>query len=292
MPWLGGKRVYREGRAWRVFAPYPQEHGWYKWKLGGRKAIAEEGAETDPDYGDDWPTLKGYLVGNRLIHWDCPPVPDPNDIVKHTVPVYFVEPGLDRFTPVVVVVDPEDRKIYKHEIFPLGPEDQVREAFIDKKETLNDIPHVTPAMDLAFRFATRQRQLHEERRAELERRREEEQRREEAMRNMGTGLGRRTLAAQDFETAARAALAVGSARLLDVRPGRTAREAVVTYQLDHQRFECVCDRHTMQVVDSGICLTDEVTGERGDTYFTLESLPSVVMQAIRESRLVIYRHVY
>lgn len=291
MPWLGGKCIYRGGRTWRVFGPRPQEHGWYRWKLGGRRAIAEAAVEPDSDYGDEFPQLKGYLVGNRLIHYSCPSVPDPDDIVKHTVSVHFVEPGLDRFTPVVVVVDPEDRRIYKHEIFPLGPEDMVREAFIDKKETVDDIPHVTPALDLAFRFATRQRQLLIERRAEIERKRAEERRREEAARNMGTGLGRRTLAATDFETAARAALAVGGAQLLDVRPGRTGREMVVQYRIENRRMECVAERDTLRIVDSGICLTDHRSGEKGDTYFVLESLPAVVRQAIREDVLVVYRHV-
>jgi hypothetical protein len=291
IPWLGGRRIYREGRTWRVYGPVPQEHGWYEWKLGGRRAIAEKAVEPDPDYGEDYPKLKGYLIGNRLISWDCPSVSDPDDIVNHTIPVHFVEPGLDRFTPVVIVVDPEDRSIYKHEIFPLGPEDQVRRAFIDKKETVDDIPHVTPAMDLAFRFATRQRQLLIEHRAEIERQRAEERRREEAMRNMGTGLGRRTLAAVDFETAARAALAVGGAELLDVRPGRTGREAVVQYRIEHRRLECVCEKDTMRIIDSGICLTDHRSGEKGDTYFVLESLPAVVMEAIRGHKLVVYRHV-
>jgi len=291
MPWLGGRKVYCEGRTWRLRGALPPEFGWYVFECEGRRAKVIEEAEPDQNYGYDHPKMKGYLIGNRLIYWDCPAVLDPDDIVEHTISVYLVEPGLDRFTPVVVVVDPEDRKIYQHEIFPLGPEDQVRAAFIDKKETVNDIPHVTPAMDLAFRFATRQRQLLIEHREQLERQRAEDRRREEAARNMGTGLGRRTMAAQDFETAARAALAVGGAELLDVRPGRTGREMVVQYRIEHRRLECVAEKDTLRIIDSGICLTDHHTGEKGDTYFVLESLPAVVLQAIREHKLVVYRHV-
>jgi hypothetical protein len=37
-------------------------------------------------------------------------------------------------------------------------------------------------------------------------------------------------------------------------------------------------------------LTDHRTGEKGDTLFTLESLPAVVRQAIKEHKLVVYRH--
>jgi hypothetical protein len=44
-------------------------------------------------------------------------------------------------------------------------------------------------------------------------------------------------------------------------------------------------------VDSGICLVDHGTGERGDTRFTLESLPGVVGEAMDLGRLVVFRHV-
>jgi hypothetical protein len=45
------------------------------------------------------------------------------------------------------------------------------------------------------------------------------------------------------------------------------------------------------VVDSGICLQDHRTGVKGDTRFTLESLPTVIGEAIRTGKLVVYRHV-
>jgi hypothetical protein len=112
------------------------------------------------------------------------------------------------------------------------------------------------------------------------------------MRNMGTGLGRRTLAAHDFETAARAALGVGGAVFLDARQGRVPNEMVVQYRINNQRLECVCDKNTLQITDAGICLEDHYTGEKGDTYFSLESLPAVVNEAIRRDKLVVWRHVY
>lgn len=235
--------------------------------------------------------VEGYLVGNRFI---------PDQESRHlnymfgrvhevTHRVFLVEPGLERFSRVRVVVDREGRYIFEGECFPFGPEDAVRNAFLDRKDT-SDIKGVPPALDLAFSFASRERERAEERRAELERIREQERLREEAERNMGTGAGRRALAQNDFEAAARSALAIGGAEYLDSRPGY-GNEMIVQYRLDGQRFECVAERDTMRIVDSGICLTDEYSGEKGDTYFTLESLPSVVQQAIRESVLVVYRHV-
>jgi hypothetical protein len=292
IPWLGTRRIFtKDGRALRVVGRTPADFGWYLWEVSGRTATCSQAHEADHDYGESLPKEQGYLVGDRYVRSFCAVNPDLDKMFEETHPVFLIEPGLDRFTHVEIMLDLGGRIIYSQELFPLGPEDEVRRAFIDRKESIGNIPNVTPALDLAFRFATHQRQLLEERRAELERIREEERRREEAARSMGTGLGRRNLAAQDFDTAARAALAVGNADLLDVRYGRTRREAVVQFRLEGRRFECVAERETLRIVDSGICLEDHHTHEKGDTYFTLESLPGVIRQAIREGRLVVYRHV-
>jgi hypothetical protein len=288
-PWLGGRRIYSGERTWRVIGKLPREFSWYLWELQGRTASWLRKSEPDADYGFNFTKVKGYLLGDRIIP-DGPVDPRPEKLYGQTKNVHLIEEGLDRFSYVQTVIDPDGRFIYSQQLFPLGPEDEVRRAFIDRKESVDHIAGVVPALDLAFRFATHQRQLLEERRAELERIREEERRREEAMRNMGTGLGRRTLAATDFETAARAALAVGGAELLDVRPGHR-NEMIVQYRFQNRRLECVAHKDSLQIIDSGICLEDHRTREKGDTYFTLESLPAVVQQAIREGRLVVYRHV-
>jgi hypothetical protein len=102
-------------------------------------------------------------------------------------------------------------------------------------------------------------------------------------------VARRELARRDFEAAARAALAVTGAELLEERPGFQRGEHVVRFRFRRQRFECVCDE-ALRIVDSGICLVDHATGERGDTRFTLESLPAVIGQAMDEGRLVRFRH--
>jgi hypothetical protein len=99
------------------------------------------------------------------------------------------------------------------------------------------------------------------------------------------------MAKLDFGEAARAALAIGGAELLDWRDSRSVGEAVVQFRFQHRRFECVCQKDTLRIVDAGICLTDHYTGVRGDTRFTLESLPPVIQQAVREGKLVVFRHV-
>jgi hypothetical protein len=290
MPWLGGRRIYRDDRAWRVDGRLPKEFGWYLWNLVGRNAFLLEEAEADLGYGEGARVVKGYLVGDRIIPCRFQLHLKTEDFAYQFDSVALVEDGLDRFTLVEVLRTRYDFLIYKQELFPLGPEDAVRRAFVDKKETVGDIAHVTPALDLAFQFATHHRKLAEEHRAELERKRLAEERIEKARKNMGTGLGRRELAATDFQMAAKAALKVGGAELIDARPGRTRREMVVQYRIENRRLECVAERATLRIVDSGICLTDHNTGEQGDTHLTLESLPNVVRQAMREGRLVVYRH--
>ena len=335
IPWLGGRRIYKEGRAWRVLEELPREYGWYEWGCQGRVALCLGRHEADLDYvaAAFCGVKRGYLVGNRMVvdglGWGV----SPDDLLKHTISVFLVEPGLDRFTRAEVGFLEIDQPFYRHEIFPLGPEDDVRRAFVDRLDNINHIADVTPALDIAFTVATRQRAVVEARRAELERareverRREEmaqsvgsrldiaftvatrqravvearraelerarevERRREEMAQSVGSSVGRRVIAATDFEAAARSALAVSEAELLDARQGRGEREMVVQYLFQSQRFECVVQRDTLRVVDSGICLTDSDTGEKGDTYFTLESLPGVVRQAVQEGELHIYRHV-
>jgi hypothetical protein len=104
------------------------------------------------------------------------------------------------------------------------------------------------------------------------------------------------LAKEDFEAAARAALAVGGAEYLDHRKAVQRNEMIVRFRFLRRRFECTCDHNTLQIIDSGICLTahgdDEFAdGIKGDSFFSLESLPSVIAEADREEKLVVYRHV-
>lgn len=171
-------------------------------------------------------------------------------------------------------------------------------AFQDRASNINHIAGVTPALDLAFRWITYQRERQEERRRELQRIREEEERKRaeeerlrEAVQQGGTAAGRRVLARTDFEAGAREALRVSGAELLDVRQSHNRREMVVQYRFQQRRLECVVERDTFRVVDAGVCLTDHATGQKGDTFFTLESLPGVIAEAMRLGKLVVWRHV-
>ncbi len=172
-------------------------------------------------------------------------------------------------------------------------------AYLEQQDTVRGIPGVVPALDAAFRMEMYQRAEAERRRRELAERRAaeeaeraKEQRRKELVERLGDGAGRREMAKENFEEAARAALMVGGAQYLDHRRhgGRNTGEWLVTYRVDGQRLACVCDTN-LQIIDAGVCLVNHNTDEKGDTYFTLESLPGVIRQAIREDKLVVWRHV-
>lgn len=308
LPWVGGRKVTDGQRTWTIKGRRPQEHGWYTFQTtGGRKASLVGPADLDHDFGKNRPLVKGYLVGGRLIPDNARVDPDPTKLVDQTEPVFIVEPGLDRFTRATAVRVGE-HLIYFQMEFPDGPETEALAAYQDRRDSIGEITGVTPALDLAFRWLTYQRERAEVRRAEMERLRLEEEARQlaeakraaaeivaeekraQALKDIGTGAGRRHLAEHDFEAAARAALALSGAELLDTREGYNRNTMVVQYRFKGRRLECEVNRKTLRVTDAGVCLDDH-HGEKGDTYFTLESLPPVIAAAMAEDKLVVWRHV-
>ena len=297
LPWLGGKEVHSLDQTWNLKGKRPAEFGWYNFELEGRKARLSSKDPQMPSLDfEDAPMLTGYLCGDRFISDEAAVVPDPDKLIEQTEPVYCVEPGLDRFTRAKVLRDRSGRLLFWEVQWPRGPEMAVQVAYQDREESVTEIPEVTPALDLAFRWESRQRTLAEERARELERlRREEEERlereekRQQLMKTLGTGEGRRDLAKYDFEAAARAALAISGAELLDCRESYNKGEMVVQYRYRHRRLECTCDRYSLRIIDAGVCL-DNHRGTKGDTFFTLESLPAVIQEAMNLGRLVVWRH--
>ncbi len=297
MPWFGSTMVHNAERSWTIRGPRPPEHGWYVFNTsGGRWCQLLFSADLDLSYGDAQPTFAGYVVGDRFIQDNARVDPDPTKLIQQTVPVFCVEPGLGRFTRAVVVEDRSLQYVYMRQEFPLGPEAEALMAFQDRRSDLDHVSGVTPALDLAFRWITLQRELIEERRRELARIREEEEQKiaaEEAMvatiRAAGSAHGRRVLAEQDFETAAREALRVSGAQLLDVRDHYTPGQMVVQYRFRERRLECVVEKRTLRITDAGVCLEDHTTRVKGDTFFTLESLPGVIGEAMDLNKLVVWR---
>jgi len=306
LPWLGGRTLRSGPRAWHLDGKLPAEHGWYTFKLMGRKAIlgdsydeelAKEPCVQPP--GSLMCEVTGYLVGDRLILDNANVDPDPSKIAEQSETVHLIEDGLDRFARIEAGRACEDGPlIYSGMVMPLGPEEEVLQAFLEQKSSVANIKGVVPALDAAFRMEVWQRIEAAKRRAELERIRKEEEekrrieeKRREIVEKLGDGAGRRAMAAIDFDEAARAAFVVGNAQFLDSRKSAQKGEMVVRFRLDNRRFECTCDKLTLRVIDAGICLVDHRTHEKGDGYFTLESLPGVIRQAQREGKLVVFRRV-
>jgi hypothetical protein len=296
LPWLGGKYLRSFDRRWWISGPTPPEHGWWQWQIKGRLASFTF-VEVEPQ-----PTLMidqtvGYLVGDHVVPDDATSHISLAQLAETYERVHLLDPGIDRFARVRAGRVAEGCPLlFIGQEFPLGPEEEVLDAYLDNKPDTAHIKEVTPALHMAFRMECFHRAVVEKRRKELEERRaqeeaerEREERREHLRATVGDAALRRELALVDFPAAATAALAVGGAEFLDHRTGTRPGEWIVKYRLSARRFECVCDTR-MRIIDSGICLTDESTGEKGDTLFTLESLPPVVQHAIDEDILVVYRH--
>lgn len=295
LPWLGGRTLYSASQRWSIEGRLPKDYGWHTFKIANREARTEGPADPQPDLLQH--AVRGYLVGDRIVADDVRVDPDPKRIVEFSEKVFLLDEGVDRFARVRAGrINNEGPLVYQGLEMPLGQEDQVLDAFLDQKTSVAHLKDVPPALDAAFRMESWQRAEAERRRVELERlrreeeeKRQKEERRKELVKKLGDGEGRREMALHDFDAAARAALAVGGAVFLDAKKLRH-NEWAVRYRIDRQKLECVCNER-LRIVDAGICLIDHNTNEKGDTFFTLESLPAVVQQAQRERRLVIFRHV-
>jgi hypothetical protein len=295
LPWTGGGSLHSESRVFQI-GVRPREFGWYCFKI--KNNTATNPAPVDPSPALLKTPVIGYLVGDHLVPDNTRIDPDPAKIGGCSEKVYLIPDELDRFSRIRAGrIYPEGPLVFLEQAFPLGPEDAVMNAYLDNKTDVREIPGVVPALDAAFRMEVYQREQAELRRRELARIRAEEEarlaqeaRRKELLERLGDGAGRREMAKENFVDAAKAALAVGGADYLDHRKGNRKDEWIVKYRVDGQRLECVCDTR-LQIVDAGICLHDHDTDEKGDTYFTLESIPSVVREAVRRGKLVIWRHV-
>ena len=299
-PWTGGRNLRSGPKTWRINGKLPREHCWALFEVNSKREANFKNESQDFDVSIVNHDIKtGYLVGDRFISDQAAVDTNPSNIQNYSETVFLIEPGLDRFCRVKVGRLCEDGPlIFLNQEMPLGQEDAVLDAFFNNRKSVDHITGVPPALDASFRMEIWQRDEAEKRRIELERLRKEEEerrikeeRRQELINSMGSGSSRREMAQIDFAAAARAALAVGGAEYLDHRTSYNKTEMVVQFRLDNSRFECTCDKNSLRIIDAGICLNDHATGEKGDTRFSLESLPAVILEARRKGKLVVFRHV-
>ena len=298
LPWFGGRKVHSHDRTWTITGRLPKEHGWYTFQTTAARECTLKGpADREPTYEGDHKVVRGFLVGDRFIPDDARVDPDPARLIEQTEEAHCVELGLDRFQKAAVVQDREGHLVFMRLEWPEGPETEVLAAYQDRKDSVTDLKGVTPALDLAFRWISHQRAAAEARAVEIERLRIMEEARlveaervQRLMKATGTAEGRRAMATQDFNAAARAALRVSGAELLDVIATHIRNQVRVQYRFRARRLECVVDKATLGILDAGVCLDDH-KGTKGDTWLTLESLPGVIGEAMDRHKLVVWRHV-
>jgi hypothetical protein len=310
LPYLGGPNVFAETRRLRVSHEVPP--GWWRFDVQGRRATASE--PSDPPDLSHLPAIRGHFVrgflfpsGQRAERLELLPAEE--------LPVFALVKGR-RWPNAVLLFDAVD--------FETEAEDAARRA-LEEQRTLADQKGVPASLRAAFGYAVfgecSQRlrigaspaevrhelggaadggaTLVEEvlRRLDVERRMEAlrvDARRGTAMNvplaattpARAGGRGHARYNRSDPESVREQAAQVLSAAGAVLSGTRRLDERMleVTFRFMGERFISIVDVTTFQVLDAGICLSGR------DELVTLDSLPSVIREAIDTDQLNITRH--
>jgi hypothetical protein len=304
LPYFGGASVDAPSRRLRVSTP--PAPGWWRFDVQGRTATAREPA--GPEGLDGLPLIRGHLWGTRLVREGA--VAEPVHLLPEEEPPRFSPLRARRW---------HDGSLVFEEVEFEGEAEGTARLMLEEGRTLAEVKAVPASLRAAFGYAVlegasralgirfspvevrgqvlsvsegghpaaeaRLRALASERDAhvravetrllalEAQRRRVEEEARLDAR------LPRQAHGVTRVERALESA----GARLLDTR--RLGSERLeVTFGFMGERFISIVEADTLQVVDAGICLAGS------DRQVNLESLPSVIREAIEDDVLVITRH--
>lgn len=318
LPYPGGSFVFDAQRRYRIAERV--RPGWWRFELSGRRAVAlEEVAaeplpepERHPEGRVILARVRGHLAGGFLF------TDGAQAEVLALVPPTTYEPDEPaRFSPCTARRWHSGDLVYEALDFESEAEDKVRCAYQDHT-SLAGISGVPATLRAAFGFALVERAalavrsfvmpvevrghllaIAEGGPAEAQRtlagllaRRATDQagRVDRAMPQAaqapysapsGGRSGAAASAAASAVERAERALAAAGAELLDTRERGDALE--VTYRFLGQRFQSLVHAATLQIMDAGICL------DGCDDMVTLESLPSVIREAMESGELVITR---
>lgn len=319
LPYLGGAFLHASDRRLRLTTE-PAAPGWYTFRIKGRDATPVGPAESEAL--EQRPAVRGHLVGERLVrdgavaeHVHFLPAEEPPRLspIKarrwHSGELLFeslefeseaeeaVRRALEEDTALAQVkaVPATLRAAFSYSVM-----EAVSRRLGIPAAAAELRPHVAqvaelgrPEAERVLRALAAERVQAQREMMELNRRRqfvELAQRAVEAQQQQRAaapderqfrGRGR-----QD-EALARAELALDAAgaRMRSARAlGNGNLEVIFTFM--DERFISVVNMRTLQVIDSGICLGHPPR----DDLVTLESLPSVIKEAIDTGRLVILRH--
>lgn len=292
LPYFGGVTVIAPGRRLRVSTEVPA--GWWRFDVSGRMATPAEPAEP-PDLSA-LPRERGHFATSWLFFGGA------REERVELLP--DEEPAV--LSPLTVRRWHSDELVFEGLEFESEAEDLARRA-LEAREPLGEVKGVGASLRAAFGFALANaigREMGvsvsptEIRGAALafaeqgapavvsHLRELEQQRRLEAVR---LGSFQRTQQARLAPARGRSiedrvfhALDVAGASLLGLRDlGNGSLE--ITFRFSGERFISIVDARTLQVYDAGICLSGE------DRLVNLESLPSVIREAVDTGRLVITR---
>ena len=315
LPYLGGAFLHAKDRRLRLAAE-PAAPGWYRFRIKGREATPLGPAE--PDALDTLPAVRGHLVGERLVREGSiaervlflpaeePPQLSPCRARRwHSGELLFemidfeseaeeaVRRALEEDTALAPIkgVPATLRAAFAYAVF----EAESRRIGIPAVPA-EQRPHLAkvaelgrPEAERALRALAAERVLAEREMRELHQRRDLVQRAQQAVEEQQQRAAQhgRQRRGGEADAIARAELALDAAgaRMRSARGlGNGNLEVIFTFM--DERFISVVNTATLQVVDSGICLGHPPR----DELVTLESLPSVIKEAIDTDRLVILRH--
>ena len=306
LPYFGGTRVDAADRRFKVDAEI--EPGWWRFAIEGRKAVPKDRAEPVdltalPAMRGHW--AAGYIVisGRELAPVVIAPVEEPAALAKITA---------RRWYSGDVLLDSIE--------FEDDAELSARSALEDKRG-IGDVRGIVPSLRAAFGYALGMATAREERvpvtlrelagdvlaiaesghdaakgaihrivtrRLEAEaavraRALMEAVNRDRAkMRELAEKSYRRRRGGSPAERADAALEAAGARMISARRAGENELEVTFTYE--GVRIIATVDSESLHVYDSGICLAG------ADEELTLDSLPSVIREAIDEDRLNVTRH--
>lgn len=323
LPYFGGAFLYAADRRLRL-ATEPAAPGWYRFRVKGRDATPLGPAE--PEGMEALPTVRGHVVGERLVREGS--IAERLHFLPEEEPPRLTPARARRWHSGELLFEmldfeseaeeaarralEEDASIAQVKGVPATLRSAFSYAVLEAASRRLGIPAAPrelrphlgsvaeqgrPEAERALRALAAERVLAAREMEELNRRRQivamaqqaavaQEavvQARVEARR--GQRGGRHGRVEEDAMARAELALEAAGARMRSVRLlGNGNLEVIFTFM--DERFISVVNMHTLQVVDSGICLGHPPS----DNLVTLESLPSVIKEAIDTDRLVILRH--
>jgi|SRR5215217_685973 len=324
LPYLGGGTVDTASRRLRVTAPVAP--GWWRFEVKGREATAREPA--GPEGLDRLPRVRGHIWGSRLVREGA--VAEPLELMPEEEPSVLAPVSARRWHDGSLLFDGVDfegeaEDQARRALEEGQPLSSVKGVSAPLRAAFGYALLGSAARTLGIRFApaeTRGQVLRvaEQGRAEAESclralvaEREAHQRAlaarllaasvqaqatqtaeaararavefaERARRHLdGAGARHGRGAPVGDHSRAEVALQGAGARLLNHRR-MAGNQLEVTFAFMGERFISVVDAGTLQVLDAGVCLAG------ADSEVTLESLPSVIREAIETDVLVITRH--